>query len=189
MSEIQTIDAPKPNLPQLFDHADFDIEAITNLTHYAYLTPTQRIVLIIMSESMCSDLLYTETEIAEKAGVSRKTITNCKHNAHFLDCLSQITKNIAKSHIQHTVKALQKAVEKGNIRAIDLMMRYTGDFIPTQRNENLNATIPTRPANMNLSEAVSEFVAQLADKGLSLERIHDAIDEAYLALRDQQRIA
>jgi hypothetical protein len=43
--------------------------------------------------------------------------------------------------------------------------------------------------NMNLSEAVTEFVAQLSDKGLSLDRIVEEVTTAYQSLRDQQRIA
>ena len=42
---------------------------------------------------------------------------------------------------------------------------------------------------MNLSEAVQEFVAQLSDKGLSLERIIEEVTTAYRSLRNEQRIA
>jgi DNA-binding transcriptional regulator YhcF (GntR family) len=175
---------------QLTDTAKYDVESISNFQSYAYLTAIQRIVLIEFIKGMQSDLIRTDTEIAKICGISHETITNCRHNAHFLSCLSQATKEFAKSEVpQYINKLKQIAMKKDSVKALDLLIRYTGDFIPTSRNENLNATIQTRQQNMNLSEAVQEFVAQLADKGLSLERIHEEVDKAYLSLRDQQRIA
>ena len=176
-------------IPALYDHDDFENDDLVNLSDFAYLTQIQRIVLKTMINGMCSDLVRTDTELAEIAQVNPKTIKNCRNNAHFLACLSQYTRNLTKSKVSLYIQALEKSALKGSVRAADLLIRYTGDFIPTNRSENLNATIPTRPANMNLSEAVSEFVAQLADKGLSLERIIEEVQKAYQSLRDQQRIA
>lgn len=189
MAELQSIDLPKPNLPHLYDQADFDNDDLANLIDFAYLNANQRIVLRVMIESMTTDLTHTDAEIAEKAQVHVNTVRYCRNNAHFLACLSQYTRNITKSKVNLYIQALEKSALKGSVRAADLLIRYTGDFIPTSRNENLNANISNRQPNMNLSEAVSEFVAQLADKGMSLERIHEEVEKAYLSLRDQQRIA
>jgi flagellar biosynthesis chaperone FliJ len=148
-------------------------------------------LLIEFIKGMQSDLIRTDTEIAEICGISHETITNCRHNAHFLSCLSQATREFAKSEVPQYVNKLKEiALKKGSVRALDLLIRYTGDYIPTNRNENLNATIQTKASqNMNLDEAITEFVAQLADKGKNLQQIHEAVDRAYLSLRDQQRIA
>jgi hypothetical protein len=143
-----------------------------------------------MIESMTTNLVHTDAEIAEKAQVHVNTIRYCRTNAHFLACLSQYTRNLTKSKVSLYIQALEKSALKGSVRAADLLIRYTGDFIPTNRNENLNATIQTKASqNMNLDEAITEFVAQLADKGKNLAQIHEAVDKAYLSLRDQQRIA
>jgi len=175
---------------QLRDTAQYTPETIADLTSFAYLTQLQRIVLIKMIEAMTSDLVYTDVEIAENAQVSVQTVKNCRQNAHFLSCLSQATRQFTKSKVPKYIKMLEKVAEKGSVRAVDLLIRYTGDFIPTNRSENLNATIQTKAnMNMNLSEAVTEFVAQLSDKGLSLDRIVEEVTTAYQSLRDQQRIA
>jgi predicted transcriptional regulator len=190
MSEIVPTNQINTNLPVLTNASSFDEEDISNLTSFAYLTQPRRIVLVKMIEAMTTDLVYTDTEIAEKSGVSVQTVKNCRQNAYFLDCLSQATKQFTKSKVPKYIKLLEKTAEKGSVRAIDLLIRYTGDFIPTNRNENLNATIQTKASqNMNLDEAITEFVAQLADKGKNLQQIHEAVDKAYLSLRDQQRIA
>jgi len=190
MSEIMPTNQVNTTIPALYDHADFDNDDLVNLYDFAYLTQIQRIVLKTMIEGMSSDLVRTDTEIAEIAQVNPKTIKNCRNNAHFLACLSQYTKNITKSKVSLYIQALEKSALKGSVRAADLLIRYTGDFIPTNRSENLNATIQTKAnMNMNLSEAVTEFVAQLSDKGLSLDRIVEEVTTAYQSLRDQQRIA
>jgi hypothetical protein len=176
---------------QLRDTAQYTPETLSNLQSFAYLTAIQRIVLIEFIKGMQSDLIRTDTEIAEICGVSHETVSYCRHNAHFLSCLSQATKEFAKSEVPQYINKLKEiALKKGSVRAIDLLIRYTGDFIPTNRSENLNATIQTKAnMNMNLSEAVTEFVAQLSDKGLSLDRIVEEVTTAYQSLRDQQRIA
>jgi hypothetical protein len=172
---------------QLTDTAQYTPEIITNLTSFAYLTQTQKIILVAMIEGMTSDLSYTDVDIATKSGVSTKSVQNCRHNAHFLDCLSQATKQLAKSRTPETVNAIRKAINKGSVRAMDLMLRYTGDYVQKNqvetKSQNLNIS-----ANIGTGDAIEEFVALLSDKGMSLERIIDAVTTAYHSLREQQRV-
>ena len=84
---------------RLRDTAQYTPEIISNLSSFAYLTAIQRIVLIKMIEAMTSDLVHTDVEIAKLCDVSPDTVLNCRHNAHFLSCLSQATKNITKSDV------------------------------------------------------------------------------------------
>jgi len=172
---------------KLTDTAQYTPETIANLSSYAYLTEIQKKVLTTMVEGMMSDLYRTNEEIAENASVSVTTVKNCKRNAHFLNCLSQATKEIAQSHTPETVNALRKAVTKGSVRAMDLMLRYTGDYVQKSqvetRNQNFNLA-----ATIGTGDPIEEFVALLSDKGMSLERIIDAVTQAYHTLREQQRV-
>lgn len=188
MSELQTIDSPKSNLPQLADQADFDKNDLANLVDFVYLTQIQKIVLKTMIEGMTSDLVRTDTEIAEKAQVHVNTVRNCRNNAHFLACLSQYTKNLTKSRVSLYINALEKSALKGSVKAADLLIRYTGDFIPTSRNENLNATIKTGTQSVSVSDSISDVVARLCDLGYSIQRIHESIDEAYTKLKAENRV-
>lgn len=173
----------------LTDTAQYTPENLANLEHFAYLNPIQQRVLAIMLESMTSDLVRTDTEIAEIAGISRTTVYNCRHNAHFLDCLSQATRNIAKSEVPQLINKLKEiALKKGSVRAVDLLIRYTGDFIPTSRNENLNATIKAGTQSVSVSESISDVVARLCDLGYSIQRIHESIEEAYTKLKAENRV-
>ena len=171
----------------LTDTAQFSTEIITDLTSFAYLTQTQKIILVAMIEGITDDLSYTDVDVAKKSGVSTKSVQNCRHNAHFLDCLSQATKQVAKSRTPETVNAIRHAIQKGSVRAMDLMLRYTGDYVPKSQ-------VETKNQNFNLSAAIGtgdpieEFVALLSDKGMSLERIIDAVTQAYRTLREQQRV-
>ena len=174
---------------QLRDTAQYTPEIVSNLTSFAYLTQPQRIVLIKMIEAMTSDLVYTDTEIAENAGVSVQTVKNCRHNAHFLSCLSQATKQFAKSEVPVFINKLKEIAlsKKGSVKALDLLIRYTADFIPKSQieteNRSLNANV-----NLNSADALSEFVALLCDKGWNIQRIHDEVDRAYTELKQQNRV-
>ena len=172
---------------KLTDTQQYTPDLISNLSSLAYLTQLQKIVLVTVIEGMTSDLMYTDGEVAKKAGVALSTVKVCKRNAHFLNCLSQATKEIAQSHTPETVNALRKAVTKGSVRAMDLMLRYTGDYVQKSqvetRNQNFNLS-----ATIETGDPIEEFVALLSDKGMSLERIIDAVTQAYHALREQQRV-
>ena len=172
---------------RLTDAEQYDSVTISNLTQFAHLTQIQKIVLATMIEGMTTDLIYTDTEIAEKAGVARKTVYDCKMNAHFLACLSEATKNLTKSQAPAALIALKDKALSGNVRAIDLLLKYTGDYIPKQqiesKSQNLNIS-----AKINAGDAIGEFVALLCDKGWNKERIINEIDQVYDQLKEQGRI-
>jgi hypothetical protein len=172
---------------QLRDAEDFSPNAISNLTHFAYLTQVQKIILVTMLEGMTTDLIYTDTEIAEKAGVARKSVYDCKQNAHFLACLSEATKNITKSEAPKALLALKQKAFSGNVRAIDLLIRYTGDFIPKSQVESKSQSINAN-ISLNSADAIGEFVSILYSQGWNIERIHAEIDEAYQRLKSQSAV-
>ena len=172
---------------QLTDAQQYTDNIIANLTSYAYLTQPQKIVLVKMIESITSDLAYTDVEIANRAGVSVSTVKNCRQNAHFLSCLSESTRNQMKSEAPEVIRAIKKKAIEGSVRAQDLFIRYTGDFIPKSqvesKSQNLNKNI-----NLNAGEAIGDFVALLCDKGWNRDRIHEEIDRVYDELKEQGRV-
>ena len=171
----------------LTDTAQYQDETIQNLQAYALLTNLQKKVLVIMLEHLESDLDMSDAAIAARAECHPDTVRNCRYNAHFLTCLSEATRNIMKSQAPQVVKALKKNALEGSVRAQDLFIRYTGDYIPKQqiesKSQNLNIS-----AKINAVDAIGEFVALLCDKGWNKERIINEIDQVYDQLKEQGRI-
>ncbi len=172
----------------LFDAAKYDSEILQNLTHYHQLTDNQRSILYFTIEGITSDLNYTDAEIADYAGVSPRSVAYAKHNAHFLSCLSEITRQHAKSHIANVVKAIEKKAIEGSVRAQELLIRYTGDYTPTQRNENLNASIKAGQ-NMSTGDVISDFVSMLCNNsGWHIDKILEEIRKAYDKLKSEGNV-
>ena len=172
---------------KITDLAEIDQSHVSELIHFAYLTQTQKVVLAVMIDGMTTDLIYTDMEIAEKAGVGIATVKRAKINAHFLECLCQATKNIAKSHVPQVVKSLEKKALDGSVRAMELMMRYSGDYTPKSQLESKSQNVNIS-AKINASDAIGEFVALLCDKGWNKARILDEINRVYDQLKEQGRI-
>jgi hypothetical protein len=172
----------------LTDTAQYSPEIITNLQSFAYLTQKQKIVLNVMIEGMTTDLVQTDRGIAEKAQVHPDTVRQCRHNVHFLSCLSQATQQLTKSEVPLFVQKLKEiALKKGSVKAIDLLLRYTGDFVPKSqletKSQSINANI-----NFNTADGISEFVTILCSQGWNIDRIHAEIDEAYQRLKEQSAV-
>jgi len=130
-----------------------------------------------------------QQQIADLAGVSRTTVQNCKRNLHFLACISEITKTTAKYDVPDVVRSIKAKALEGSVRAQELFLRYTGDYVPTARNENLNATI-TPKGKEDAVDAIEGFVALLSGEwGYSLERIVEAVSNAHARLKGEQTIA
>ena len=172
----------------LRDDQQYNAETIASLTQYHYLTDNQKSVLYFYLQEISSDLNHTDQEIAEMAGVSRTTITNCKNNAHFLACLSEFTRNNAKSHVPKVIKALEKKAIEGSVRAQELLIRYTGDYIPQQRNQNVNLDL-NKAQGMATGDVISDFVSMLCNNsGWHIEKIIEEIRRAYDKLKSEGNV-
>jgi DNA-binding CsgD family transcriptional regulator len=172
---------------QLTDTAQYPPDKLVNLGHYAYLTPIQKLVLSIVVEGITSDLYYTDEQIAEKAQISRNSVVNCRHNVHYLDCLREATISNAQNKSPVILAALEKTAMKGSVRAQLGYLEITGIYTKKLQTESINKNLNIN-ANIGTGDAIEEFVALLSDKGMSLERIVEAVTTAYHSLREQQRV-
>jgi len=171
----------------LTDTAQYTTETISNLSHYAYLTPCQQLVLKIVVQGIASDLFYTDVEIAKIGGMDRNTVRNCKRNAHYLDCLREATLGNAQNDSPEILAELKKTAKKGSVRAQLGYLEITGIYTKKTQIESINKNLNVN-TSLNAGNAIEEFVALLSDKGMSLERIIDAVTQAYHTLREQQRV-
>lgn len=163
---------------------DEGMESINNLQHFAHLTQIQKIVLAKMLEGMTTDLIYTDIELAERAGVDRTTVWKCKQDEHFLSCLREATRNLTSSEAPAAIRALKQKAFEGNVRAIDLLLRYTGDYVPKSQVESKSQNFNIN-AEINAEDPIGEFVSMLCHRGWNRERIHAEIDRVYDELKEQ----
>ena len=172
----------------LTDTTQYSLQTLQSLSAFHQLTDQQQSVLFFVIEDMTSDSNRTDVELAELAGVTPKTIYNCRHNAHFLSCMNEISMLSLKSYIPKAAEALKKKVADGNMKAIDFIYRVTKEYIPTQRNENLNATIKGSQA-MATGDVISDFVSMLCNNsGWHIEKIIEEIRKAYDKLKSEGNV-
>lgn len=174
-------------LPQLHNSSDFLPDELNKLQHYALLTNYQKTILKIMSDAILSDLILTDSEIAEKAGVDRHTVRYARRDANFLECLKQITLADAANDAPEILSAMKKSAIKGSVRAQETYLRVTGIYTPKSQLESTSKNLNVN-ANIKPGEAIAEFIAILADQGMSRARIHEEIDLVYDELKAQGRI-
>ena len=188
MSLQPTDMAQQINPSHLLDTAKYDSEILQSLAHYHQLNDNQKSILYFTIEGITSDLNYTDANIAEYAGVSLRTVAYAKHNAHFLSCLSEITRQHAKSHIANVVKAIEKKAIEGSVRAQELLIRYTGDYIPQQRNQNVNLDL-NKAQSMATGDVISDFVSMLCNNsGWHIDKIIEEIRRAYDKLKSEGNV-
>ena len=181
--------SPNKNLPYIYDTKQVNENEIniTDLVSFTYLSSTQRNVLVAMIRSMTSDHVRTDKEIAEIAECHEHTVQNCKHNVHFLNCLLQITKELSRYDTPEIVKSIKKKALEGSVRAQELYLRYNGAYVPRSQAEVATMSLNSKN-RLNTGDAISEFVAALCDNGWNIQRILSSVEEAYLKLKEQNRV-
>lgn len=165
------------SLPALNVTEDSLDEMMPNISALTMLNYNQKKVLAIMIDP--ENMIKTDIEIGRLAGVADRTIRVYKNDPHFLACLSELTKRYGKAEVPKAIRALTRQVEKGDRKAIELLIKYTGDYIPTQRNENLNATLDT--TSQNPLELLDSFLISMMRAGVTA----DFILNRYLELKNQ----
>lgn len=134
-----------------------------------------------------SDLVLTDVDIAEKAGVDRNTVRYARRNANFLACLKEITLADASNNAPEIIAAMKKSALNGSVRAQETYLRVTGVYTPKSqletKSQNLNIS-----AKINAEDAIGEFVSLLCDRGWNRDRIHAEIDRVYNELKEQGRV-
>ena len=165
-------------LPAVVEEEENQLEdELSNLPQFTMLTNKQRAVLFVMINP--DNLTLSDGKLANLAGVDRSSVYNCKNNNNFLHCLSDLTKRYAKSQIPQVIKVLTEKAREGDRKAIELLVKYTGDYIPTQRNENLNASLESNIQNP--LEALDAFLISMIRAGVQA----DFILNRYIELKNQ----
>jgi hypothetical protein len=150
---------------------------LSNIPQFTFLTNKQKAVLFVMINP--DNFSLSDSKIADLAGADRGTVYNCKNSTNFLQCLSDLTKRYAKSQIPQVIKVLTDKAREGNNKAIELLVKYTGDYIPTQRNENLNANLES--GIVNPLEALDKFLISMGKAGVTA----DFILNRFIELKNQ----
>lgn len=152
-------------------------DELSDLPQLTMLTNKQRAVLFVMINP--DNFALSDGKLADLAGVDRSSVFHCKNNTNFLHCLSDLTKRYAKSQIPQVIKVLTDKAREGNNKAIELLVKYTGDYIPIQRNENLNASLES--SILNPLEALDSFLISMGKAGVTA----DFILNRFIELKNQ----
>lgn len=164
-------------LPAIEESENSIDEMMPNISALTMLNYNQKKVLAIMIDP--ENMTKTDIEIGRLAGVADRTIRVYKNDPHFLACLSELTKRYGKAEVPKAIRALTRQVEKGDRKAIELLIKYTGDYIPTQRNENLNANLESNVQNP--LELLDSLLISLGKSGVTA----DYILNRYIELKNQ----
>jgi len=116
-------------------------KSLANLSRgFLKLSGANRQILRYFIENYESGDMLTNSEIARKAGVHPATVQKAMINSEFSDVISEIMPKIMKSKSPFMLGKLIKHADK-SVKAIELWTRFTGQYTPTERKQNINVNI------------------------------------------------
>ena len=146
----------------------------SNIPSIAVLTQKQKIVLYYMLQAFQEPDTYdTDVKIAEKAGVDKSTIWNCRNNPDFISAYSYLVKEIAKTRTGTVINRLYE-LTKQSPKAIETYLKYTDQLIDKQQRLN---------ANINYTQGTGNHLESLVDSlkhaGYTLDRLINEITDIW----------
>lgn len=99
-------------------------------------TEKQRRVLTAIVENLSEGL--TETELSQKAGVSRQHLWSLRKQPEFQLALREAVREELMGKVDFAARKLLEKVEQGNVRCLLALLELTGLYAPIQRTQSMN---------------------------------------------------
>ncbi len=71
----------------------------------------------------------TAEQLAEEIGVSQTTIYRWKKSPHLIHAVNQLAYHFLQTELPEVYQSLVKKAKSGNVRAIEIMLKYVGGFV------------------------------------------------------------
>ncbi len=170
-AEMVQYSSPDDMLEQL----DFPQQITTLLVQ---LTPLQRSLLNALAVNMLADDHVTDTKVAERLGIDRTSIIRARKSPVFGECLAIVTRDVIRGQLDKTLRGIQKHGDS-DWRALEFLSKYTGDYIPSSKSQNVNVNLSARQANLarTPTDLLDSILIQLIDLGVSGERVAERMLE------------
>ena len=143
----------------------------------ANLNPFRIVILKAVVDNMLSDNPETDTALARRLDIDRHSIANARKDTDFINALSHFTKEITRAKVDKYIGKLEKHADT-SVKAIELLLKYSGEYIPTQRNQNVNANISVA-SNTSL-DFLDDILVKLGAMGITL----DIISQRFIELKN-----
>ena len=137
--------------------------------YMASLTPQQQTILVACAQNVFSEITLTDTEIATKCSVDRKTVYRARQNSTWGTALTLLIRSVVKGSTDKIVQRIANASEK-DWRAAKFLLEYTGEYVQRSQSENINVNVSTGGRVQSIQAATEELVKAMIDSGYSLDQ-------------------
>ncbi|SFF98967.1 Helix-turn-helix of insertion element transposase [Halobacillus alkaliphilus] len=104
---------------------------------------------------------YTQKELAEKLGVSRKTITRWKKDEHFQEEVRKRAVEKAGEHLPEVLDVLMQNIRAGKDKSIENYLKLVGLIQENQFTFNQNVNTEEQQTNDEINKHVEDLREQL----------------------------
>jgi AcrR family transcriptional regulator len=121
------------------------------------------------------DERLTNAEIAERVGVSERTIYRWKEDADFIALLNDLADKHMDSFLAEAYRQLQTSARRGSVKALELILKRQGKLI--ERREVVGEITHTAALDGKTNDQLADEIAALEAQLLELkERESSVID-------------
>lgn len=153
-----------------------------NYRSFVSLAPNQKNVLAAMIDDFMSGNIRKDTEIAQDLGISVKTVYNCKTHSGVTSALTQLMPEIVKAKLPKYLAKIEEHGEK-DYKALELLLKYAGLYVPSSRNVNVNANISAQSEPTNQVEVLERHLMRYMSVGYDLQRYITEVSEVWQRLQ------
>lgn len=151
-------------------HDEDVIELAQSCRGYASLSHAQKKLLRALIDDFVSGNIHTNEDLAEKAGISTRNVYYCKKNPVFIQVLSEILPDLAKTRSIDVLEKIYKQIER-DWQAGKWWLQFTGQWIPSSKQAVLHARTQDFADTGTESSATAQFLIKLGQLGWSEERL------------------
>jgi len=163
-----------------------DSESIVqNYAEYAQLTEGQKSVLLGLMDDFLSEDIRSDIDLAAGVGVHRNTVKNAKQNPRFNRVLIAVMPELVKSKLPKYLNQIELHGKK-SFEPLKFLLEYTGLYVKSQRNLNLNANLAVNAdQSAGPGQAVQSFCQQFMTIGYDKHSLLDLVAETWDKLKSE----
>ena len=151
-------------------------DILQSSTSFGQLSDKQLSVLTLIADGVMSEDNTSDSEIHRKTGIARDTIARYRRDPVFNRALAVIIREVVKGNVDNLVAGLYRHGRK-NYKALELLLKYSGQYTERHANLNVNANVSVDTAFTSSGDAIEAFFIRLGELGWNAQRCADTFEK------------